>query len=176
MVNKFRMGNPEYSILIWLVSLVPLLIILFLHPPILVTILIFFSIIIGIIAITWMPYYVSKYRLRAGLDKCKENETTWCRVTKDRIIIPQFVDKGAYGVTHGITNKEKADVVDDGSFPCKWLNGNPAIVMYDGINTSVDLLKSIARKKMMKIYGIRSGVEGYVKAKKEKKVVNPDKR
>ena len=141
------------------------MIILFMTPPMLVMLMVFLSVFIGMVSITWLPFYVSKYRLRPGLDKCKENETTWCRVTKDRIIIPQFVDKGPYGQSKGVTNKEKADVLDDGSFPCKWLNGNPAIIMYDLMNTNADLNRSVARSLMKKKFSIRSGVEAYKKAK-----------
>jgi len=171
MVNRVRVGQPEISIMIWIISLVPLVIILFMNPPVTVMVLIFLSVFIGVFSITWLPHYISKYRLRPCVDKCKENETTWCRVTKDRIIVPQFVDKGPYGQTKGITNREKADVIDDGNFPCRWLNGNPAIIMYDLMNTNVDLNKSVARGIMKKKFKIRSGVEGYKKALKDKECV-----
>ena len=46
--------------------------------------------------------------------------------------------------------------------------------MYDLMNTSVDLDKSVARKKMSKEFGIRSGIEGYEKAKKQGKVLFKD--
>lgn len=174
-VNSFRMGNCEISIMIWIVSLFPLAVILFMTPPLLVMLMVFVSVFIGMIGITWLPYLVSKYRLRPAMDKCKENETTWCRVTKDRIIIPQFVEKGPYGQSKGVTNKEKADVLDDGSFPCKWLNGNPAILMYDLMNTNADLNRSVARGIMKKKFSIRSGVEGYKQAKAKEWLMSNDK-
>ena len=129
--------------------------------------------IIGVFAICWMPHLVAKYQLRPQIDKCKANETTWMRCTKDRILHSQFVDKGPYGQTKGITYKEKADVIDDGSFPIRWLNGNPAILMYDNMNTNVDLNKSVARKIMKKKYGVRSGIEAYNMAKEKKEVLYP---
>ena len=164
MVNKFRMGHPEISVAIWVTSLMPIIMTWFMNPPIIYIICSLISMFIGLFAIGWLPYFVSRYRLRPQLDKCRENETTWCRVTKDRIITSQFVDKGPYGQTKGIANKEKADVVDDGSFGCKWLNGNPAVIMYDMMNTNIDLKKSVARKIMKKKYKVRSGIEGYNKA------------
>lgn len=175
MVSKLRFGHCEISVCIWLVSIVPIIMVLWMNPPFLVMLLILFSIIIGMFGIGWLPYYVSKYQLRPGLDKCKINETTWMRVTKDHIIAPQFVNKGPYGQTKGTTYKEKADVVDDGSFPCKWLNGNPAVIMYDMVNTNIDLRKSVARKKMKEEYNISNGVAGYNKAVKEGEVVHSDK-
>jgi len=86
--------------------------------------------------------------------------------------MPQFAEKGPYGQTKGITFKEKADVIDDGNFGVRWLNGNPGIIMYDLMNTSADLNKSVARKKMKEEFGIRSGVEGYEIAKQEKEVLH----
>jgi len=173
MVNKTRIGHSEISIVIWITSLMPLIFTWFLNPPMIYIILTFVSMFIGVFAISWLPFFISKYRLRPALDKCRENETTWCRVTKDRIIVPQFVDKGSYGQTKGITHKEKADIVDDGSFGCRWLNGNPAILMYDMMNTNIDLKKSVARKKMKEKYDVRTGVEAYRKAVDEGEVVFP---
>jgi len=175
-LNKARIGHSEYSIICWIVSLIPLLVILIINPPFLVVFLVISNIIIGLVAICWMPLLVAKYRLRPAIDHCKPNETTWARVTKDRIIVPQFVSKGPYGQNKGVTYKEKADIIDDGSFPVKWLNGNPCVLMYDLINTSIDLNKSVARKLMKQEHGIRSGVEGYMKAKKEKKVMFKNER
>ena len=174
-MNKFRFGNPEGSILLWFVGIMPLVIVFLTDPPLLVLICIFASILFTLVAICWLPYLISKYQLRPGIDKCVRNETTWARVTKDRILIPQFVDKGPYGQTKGVTYKEKADVIDDGSFPIRWLNGNPCILMYDLMNTSIDLNKSVARKKMSQKFGIRSGIEGYEQAKAKGKVMHVDR-
>ena len=171
-MNKMRFGNQEGSILLWFMSIVPLVIVLLMNPPLVITVCIFASIVFGLFAISWLPYLITKYHLRPGIDKCGSNETTWLRITKDRMIMPQFDDKGPYGQTKGITYGEKADVIDDGAFPIRWVNGNPGILMYDLMNTSVDLNKSVARKKMKEEYGIRSGIDGYQKAKKEKERVH----
>ena len=173
-MNRMRFGNPEASVMLWFMGIVPLVIIMAMNPPGLIVVCIFASIIFTLISACWMPYLITKNHLRPAVDKCGHNETTWLRITKDRIVVPQFVDKGPYGQTRGVTFKEKADVVDDGSFPIKWLNGNPCILMYDLMNTSVDLNKSVARKKMQKQYGIRSGIEGYHKAKNEGQVMVND--
>ena len=174
-MNKIRFGNPEMSVFIWFMGIMPLIIVLTVKPALIISICIIFSMIFTMFAVAWLPYLISKYHLRAGIDKCKPNETTWVRFTKDHIFMPQFVDKGPYGQTKGVTFKEKADVIDDGSFQIHWLNGNPGIIMYDLMNTSVDLKKSVARKLMKQQYGIRSGIEGYEKAKKDKMVMNPER-
>ena len=163
-MNKIRFGNIEGSILLWFISLIPLILIFITNPPMIVFALIFASMVFGLIAICWLPYLITKYDLRPGIDKCMNNETTWVRVTKDRIIKPQFVDKGPYGQTKGITHKEKADVIDDGMFPIRWMNGNPGIIMYDLMNCSIDLNKSVGRSLMKKKFKIRSGIDGYKKA------------
>lgn len=173
-MNRMRFGNPEAAIMLWFMGVVPLMLVIMMNPPALIIMCIFASIIFTLISAAWMPYLITKNHLRAAIDKCGPNETTWCRVTKDHIIIPQFVNKGPYGQTKGVTYKEKADVIDDGSFPIHWLNGNPCILMYDLMNTSIDLRKSVARKQMTKEYGIRDGIEGYNLAKKEKRLLRND--
>lgn len=170
-MNRVRIGNSEYSVILWIVSIMPIIFILFMNPPLITYVFVFISILIGLFAILWMPTLVAKYRLRPAIDKTKPNETTWARVTKDRILVPQFVEKGPYGQNKGVTYKVKADIIDDGSFPIKWLNGNPCVLMYDLINVNVNLDKSVARKIMKNTFGIRSGVEGYRKAKQEGKVL-----
>jgi hypothetical protein len=170
-MNKVRLGHNEYAVLMWILGIFPIIMMIGMGMPDTYVVLAIFSIMMTGISTSWLPYLVSKYRLRPCIDRCKENETTWCRVTKDHILVPQFVDKGPYGQTKGVTFKEKADVVDDGSFPVKWLNGNPGIIMYDLINTSVDLNKSVARKKMTERFGIRSGIEGYKKAQEDGMVI-----
>lgn len=170
-MNKIRIGNPEYSILAYVMGIFPLLICIGLGMPIVYIAFILVSIVMTCFAVCWLPYLISKYQLRPGIDRCHDGETTWLRITKDLKISPQFVTKGPYGQTKGVTYGEKADVIDDGSFQVHWLNGNSGIVMYDLMNTSVDLKKSVARKKMRIRWGIRSGVEGYNLAKKQGEVL-----
>ena len=161
------MGNPEISILCWFIGMFLLLLMVFLGMPTVYAIFTIMAIIFTLFGAAWCPYLICRYNLRPAIDRCKPGETTWLRVTKDHIIAPQFVDKGSYGQTKGVTFKDKADVLDDGEFGIRWLNGNPGIIMYDLMNTNVDLNKSVARKKMKQEYGIRSGVEGYQQAKKQ---------
>ena len=171
-MNRIRFGHPEYGIGCWIVSVFCTLVILFLNPPMIIIILIIASIFFGAIGISWLPYIVAKNQLRPAIDRCKPDETTWLRITKDRIIAPQFVTKGPYGQSKGVTYKQKADIIDDGNFPVRWLNGNPGVIMYDLMNTNADLNKSVARKQMQKQHGIRNGIEAYELAKKQKEILN----
>ena len=170
-MNKIRMGAPEVSILCWFVGMFLLLMMIFMGMPWMYILFTIMAIVFTLIGTCWTPWLVCKYKLRPGIDRCRSGETTWLRVTKDHIIAPQFVDKSTYGQTKGVTFKDKADVLDDGEFAVRWLNGNPGIIMYDLMNTNVDFNKSVARKIMKNKYGIRSGIEGYNIAKKEKERV-----
>jgi len=175
-MNKIRFGNPELSVCMWFMSIVPLFLILnYYNLPLMAIFFIIISIIISLFAICWLPYLISKYHLRPGIDRYLKDETTWLRITKDHIVRPQFTDKGPYGQTKGTTYGEKADVIDDGSFPIKWMNGNSGIIMYDMLNVNINLDKNVARKQMQKKFGIRSGVEGYRNARKAGRVMNFDK-
>lgn len=122
-------------------------------------------------AIIWLPYHIRKNRLTPLLDDAAPYETVWLRFTKDKIFIPQFVKKGTFGVTKGLIYGEKADILDDGDFAVKTLNGNPAVITYDLVNTTIDLKKSLGRRIMKKRYNIESGVEGYNIARTGGKVV-----
>ena len=168
-MNKARFGSPEISILCWAVGLILMMIMIGMGMPLIYMTLMVAVMIFTLFGAAWCPYYICKYKLRPAIDRCVPGETTWLRITKDHIIVPQFVNKGSYGQTKGVTFKDKADVLDDGEFAVKWLNGNPGVIMYDLMNTNVDLNKSVARKLMKKQYNIRTGIEGYERAKKEGK-------
>ena len=122
----------------------------------------------------WLPFQIRKNRLTPLLDEAYPDETVWLRFTKDKIFIPQFVRKSTFGVTKGLIYGEKADVLDDGDFPIKTLNGNPAVLQYDLINTTIDLKKSLARRFMKKRYNIENGVDGYNIARVGNKVMMID--
>jgi len=170
-MNKIRIGAPEISIMCWFVGMFLMLMTIFMGMPWIYIMFIVCAIVFTLIGTCWTNWYVCKYKLRPAIDRCRPGETTWLRVTKDHIIAPQFVDKGSYGQTKGVTFKDKADVLDDGEFGIRWLNGNPGVIMYDLMNVNADLNKSVARKLMKQKFGIRSGIEGYNLAKKQRERV-----
>lgn len=138
--------------------------------------LIFISAFINFFAQLWPVIQIRKNRLMPLLDEAYPDETVWLRFTKDKIFIPQFVKKSTFGVTKGLIYGEKADILDDGDFPVKTLNGNPATITFDLMNTTIDLKKSLARRFMKKRYNVESGVDGYKLARVDGKVVLLDEK
>jgi len=173
---RMRFGNLETAVSIYMVGLIFFMIMILLIMPLIYIVLMFMGIIFTLSGLLWICYLVARNKLRPLIDKCKPNETVWFRYTKDRLFIPQVVPKGPYGQTKGVINGVPADVVDDGDFPVRTLNGNPGIIVYDMMNTAVDLRKSVARKQMSKKYKIRNGIEGYQKAKESGEVMFPHER
>ena len=156
-----KFGHCEKSMMLWIISLMPILMMCMFGMPFFYELAAGLSVFISFFAQLWIIMHVHKYHLLPLLDEAAPNETVWLRTTKDHIFVPQFVPKGTLGNTKGLIYGEKADVLDDGDFPIKTLNGNPAIIQYDLINTSIDLRKSLARRFMKKRYNITSGVDGY---------------
>lgn len=156
-----RYGNCEKAFSLYLISMVPLLLLLVLGMPFFYGLAVGLSAFVSFFAMLWLPLQIHKNRLTPLLDDAYPNETVWLRFTKDHIFIPQFVKKGTFGVTNGLIYGEKADVLDEGDFPVKTLNGNPAVIIYDMSNTTIDLRKTLSRKFMKKRYNIENGVEGY---------------
>lgn len=171
-----RYGNCAKAFSLYVISLVPLLLILMLGMPFFYKLAVGLSSFISFFAMIWLPYQIRKNRLTPLMDDAFPDETVWLRFTKDRIFIPQFVKKGTFGVTNGLIYGEKADVLDEGDFPVKTLNGNPAVIIYDMVNTTIDLRKNISRKFMKKRYSIESGIEGYNIARVGGKVVQTNER
>jgi len=169
-----RYGHCEKALTVWILSLFPILIMVFLGMPFWYKLLVFISLFISFFAMIWLPFQIRKNRLTPLLDEAYPDETVWLRFTKDKIFIPQFVRKSTFGVTKGLIYGEKADVLDDGDFPIKTLNGNPAVLQYDLINTTIDLKKSLARRFMKKRYNIENGVDGYNIARVGNKVMMID--
>ena len=166
-----RYGHCEKGLTLWLISIVPLLLMVIYGMPF------FYKLSAGIVAFIsffaqlWPTFQIYKNRLTPLLDEATPDETVWLRFTKDHVFVPQFVKKGTLGNTKGVIYGEKADILDDGDFPVKTLNGNSAIITYDLINTSIDLKKSLARRFMKKRYDVTGGVDGYKLAHKNGKVM-----
>jgi hypothetical protein len=169
-------GNLEIAVMTYLIGMIFFIIMVLLSMPLIFIFLLFIGNMFTLMGLLWICWVVAKNRLRPLIDKCKPNETVWFRFTKDRIFYPQTVPKGPYGQTKGIINKVYADVVDDGDFPVRAINGNPGIIMYDMMNTAVDLKKSVGRKRMRIKFNVRNGVEGYHKAKESGEVMFPHER
>lgn len=166
-----RYGHCEKAVTLWLIAIIPTLILVMMGMPFFYKVATFVSWFISFSAVLWLPFQINKNRLNPLLDDAKPDETVWLRITKDQVFIPQFVKKSTLGLTKGLIYGEKADVLDDGDFPIKTLNGNPANIQYDIVNTTIDLKKSLARRVMMKRYNVKSGIDAYNIALREGKVM-----
>jgi len=169
-----RFGHQETSISIYIIGAAPLILVMLYHEDFLLRFLAFISLFFTLLALCWILFIISRTRVSPLINKASPDETVWLRITKDRIFIPQFVRKGPYGQTKGVVFGAKADVLDDGDFPVKTLNGNPALIMYDMMNTAVNLKKSVARKETGNIFNIKTGRDAYKLAKEKKKVIDSD--
>jgi len=165
-------GHQEISAGIFIISLVPLAIILGWPVPDIIKILIIASILFSFFAVLWPNYLISYNRLQPLINRIRpEEEVVWVRITKNRMLSFQVAKKGAYGQTKGIVHKHKADVVDKGDFPVRCINGNSAILVYDMMSHNVNAEHAVAWKKIFKKFKIRRGKDAYKKAKDEKKVI-----
>jgi len=166
-----RYGHLEKGFSLWILSIIPLFMIMLMGMPFIYKLAVVLTTFLSFFAQLWPIHQIRKNRLTPLLDEAYPDETVWLRFTKDHIFIPQFVKKSTFGVTKGLIYGEKADVLDDGDFPVKTLNGNPAVITYDMMNTTIDLKKSLARRFMKKRYGIDGGVDGYNLARVSGKVM-----
>lgn len=171
-----RFGHCEKSLCIYVMGIIPLVILVMVGMPFFYKVAVLISVFITFMSSLWLPMQIRKFRLTPLMDDAYPDETVWLRFTKDKIFIPQFVKKSTYGVTKGLIYGEKADVLDDGDFPVKTLNGNPAVIMYDMMNTTVDLKKSLARRFMKKRYNVEGGIDGYNLAMADGKVMLSDRK
>ena len=123
-----RYGHCEKGFTLWIISVFPLIFMIYMGMPFWYILLLWISVFISFFSILWPVFQIRKNRLTPLLDEAMPDETVWLRFTKDKIFIPQFVKKGTFGTTKGLIYGEKADVLDDGDFPVKTLNGNPAVI------------------------------------------------
>ena len=169
-----RFGNLEKGVFIYISGMMPFIILIYINKiavfkageqiPFWYSIMIVMGCFIQFMGIIWI---VSKFRgSRAYVlaDDAAPEEVVVIRVTKDGIILPLFAPKGTYGKAETLCYGENADFMDDGEFPLRTINGNPAIITYDLLNTAMDFKRSIARKYMRK--HVENGPDGYKHFKK----------
>lgn len=163
-------GQQSVTVMMYIISLIPLLYIFSGPVHWIVRAMIIVSIIFSIFAICWINYLVSYNRLGPLINKIKpESQIVWLRVTKDGLFVPQIAEKGPYGQTKSVCYGKKADVINKGDFPIRTLCGNNAIIVWDKISHNVNGEHAIAWKKIFKKYKVNDGKEAYAKAAK----VNP---
>ena len=152
-----RFGDCEKGVFVYVVGLVPFIIIMIINKmvagrtivggiPFYYNLLIFMGCFMTFMGLIWIVVAFRKNRLSPMNDKTDPDECTAVRVTKDGIVLPQFVKKGLFGVNKTLIFGEPADFIDTSEFPLRIVNGNPAIIVFDWNNTTMDLRRSVARK------------------------------
>lgn len=181
-----RFGNREKAVFIYIMGLVPLLICIYINSmvvfregdriPFWYSILIIFGAFITFMGLLWIISKISVSRVSPMIDDANPEEITAIRVTKDGVIIPLFAPKGSFGKIEVLAYGEDADFMDEAEFPLRTINGNPAIIVYDMLNTALDFKRSVARKYQKR--HVENGVDGYKiwKRKKEDSGVNNAKK
>lgn len=164
-----RFGNLEKGVFLYVSGTIPFLILIYINKiavfkageqiPFWYSIILIMGCFIQLMGIVWIVAKFRGSRAYVLADAANPEEVVVIRVTKDGIIIPLFAPKGAYGKAETLCYGENADFMDDGSFPLRTINGNPAIIVYDLLNMALDFRRSIARKYMKK--HVDGGVEGY---------------
>jgi hypothetical protein len=169
-MGHFRFGHCAKGIFVYVIGLVPFMILIYVNRVAGVefwyNLLIFFGCFMNFMGIMWIILHVRKNRLSPLLNDSDPDEMTAIRVTKDGIIVPQFVPKGLFGIAKTIIFGENADFTDNVDFPLRTISGNPAIIVFDWLNTAIDLKRSVARKHWRK--HVPNGPDAYKQFKEKK--------
>lgn len=162
-MSHLRFGNCEKGIFVYIVGLIPFMILIYVNNMLgtefWYNLLIFFGCFMNFMGLMWIILMFRKNRLSPMLDDADPDEMTVIRVTKDGIIIPQFVPKGLFGIAKTLIFGEPADFSDNTEFPLRTINGNPALIVFDWLNTAIDLKRSVARKHWKKY--VPNGPDAY---------------
>lgn len=180
-----RFGNLEKGLFLYVSGMMPFWILMYINSiavfkegemiPFWYSIMMLMGVFIQFMGLIWIVAKSRGSRSYVMMDEANPEEVVVIRVTKDGIIIPLFAPKGTYGKAETLCYGENADFMDDGSFPLRTINGNPAIIVYDLLNNALDFRRSIARKHMKRY--VENGVDGYKiwkRIKKEKYDVGDD--
>jgi len=175
---RLKFGNREKSVAIFITGLIPILLAVWIASmvvfregetiPIWFFALLLMGVMILFVSFIWILSKIGGNRLVPLIDPTEPDEIVVFRVTKDGIIIPLIAPKGTYGKAETICYGNDADFMDTSDFPYRTINGNPAMIVFDMLNTGLDLKRSVARKYMKK--HVVNGVDGYKIAKEKGKV------
>jgi len=153
-----RFGNLERGLFIFITGMMPFIILIYVNKiavfkdgeqiPFWYSIMIIMGVFIMLMGLVWILMKCRGTRAYILMDDIAPNEIVIIRVTKDGVIVPTVAPKGTYGKAETICYGENADFMDDGEFRLRLINGCPAIITYDMLNTALDLRRSISRKYM----------------------------
>jgi len=174
---KFRFGNLEKGVFMYVMGMFPFAILMWVNSvahfqageqiPMWYSLLMMMAVFIQFIGVIWIVAKVRGNRAYILMDDTAPEEIVLIRVTKDGVIVPTVAPKGMYGKAETLCYGENADFMDDGEFRLRLINGCPAIITYDLLNTAIDLKRSISRKYQKRY--VENGIDGYKIWKRKKK-------
>ena len=164
-----RFGNLEKGLFIYVIGMMPFAILIWINKiaffkegeqiPFWYSIMMIMAVFIQFMGVVWIVAKVRGNRVYVFMDEIAPDEIVLIRVTKDGIVVPTVAPKGTYGKAETLCYGDDADFMDDGAFRLRLINGVPVIIVYDLLNTAIDLRRSMARKIMSK--HVENGPEGY---------------
>lgn len=164
-----RFGNLEKGVFIYVCGMMPFIILIYINKiavfkageqiPFWYSIMIIMGCFIQLMGIVWIVAKFRGTRSYIMTDDTAPEEIVIIRVTKDGVIVPTVAPKGTYGKAETICYGDNADFMDDGEFRLRLINGCPAIITYDLLNTAIDLRRSMARKIMSR--HVENGPDAY---------------
>jgi len=134
--------------------------------PVIIKVFILVGIIFTLFGIIWINYLVSYNQLTPLINHIRaDKELIWVHVTKDNLLTFKLAKTGVYGQTKGMMGSKKADVINKGDFPIRFINGNRGIITYEKMSHNINLDHAVAWKKLFEEQKISTGEEAYQKAK-----------
>ena len=177
-----RFGTLEKGLLLFVSGMFPFWILIYINSiasfkegemiPFWYSIMIIMGVFIQFMGITWIILKVRGNRAYIFTDETAPEEIVIIRVTNDGVIVPTVAPKGTYGKAETLCYGDDADFMDDGEFRLRLINGSPAIICYDLLNTAIDLRRSMSRKIMKR--HVENGTEAYRFWKKKKEAYEVD--
>jgi len=138
---------------------------------ILVMMLLFGAVFLFAFSTAWINFFISKYELNLWIDKITNPDFMgWVRFTKNRRIRSQIVKKGALGLTKGVANDSKADVINNADYTVTLPNGNQAILTVDLFSENVNLEKVAGWQLLHRHFGF-IGHRAYEKCIEDKETL-----
>lgn len=178
-----RFDNLEKGLFLYVLGMMPFIILIYINKiaafkegeqiPFWYSLMMIMGLFIMFMGVVWIIAKVRGTRSYVMMDEIAPDEIVIIRVTNDGVIVPTVAPKGTYGKAETICYGDNADFMDDGEFRLRLINGCPAIICYDLLNTAIDLRRSLARKKMKQY--VENGPDAYKHWKKKSKSEKKDK-
>jgi len=162
-------GNLEKGVFLFVVGMFPFWILIYVNSiahfkegemiPLWYSLMMVIGVFMMFMGVVWIVSKVRGTRAYIMMDEIAPDEIVIIRVTQDGVIVPTVAPKGMFGKAETTYYGNDADIMDDGEFRLRLINGCPVIIAYDLLNMALDLRRSLARKNMMK--HVENGPDAY---------------